>query len=470
MSRMRVLTAVLGVLLSFPLVAEASSVVTLTNSVRRNQSKNFSQFIATPVEHDVEGSLFCFQMAEGATLILNKGGYKRATLCIETRAPVSNPAHVVVETIQYSPVVFRSMDGESGTGVIRISGDWPDTDEEDSLFWNPASFSMECDLEIASPLAYREGHYFRTKGITIPAGRTLRLRYEARTAKRRPLVVFADRTSTLAFADTRREGEPIPDEYLDPAFTSQGTLSFERAVSVTLPLDQYVEARLLWPADEEKVKASSLTLIESGPYAEQVEVPAFPEKMAFAFLRADGKTEIDCTVAYGEETNVLTWKEPAYEPSGFWGLPVDVSTEMAGLIPEGKTAGEVTGPHTVEEAAEALRCFSGIAKAEPRQEDETVVDLRVDYAFGISRLTVVDGGKNVLVEVTLTSDATDAPGFRVEPTLVANGEPLTAEPLTEEAVAARGLSARAGAATQWFLVSLDDIMGALSVRVGEDGN
>ena len=234
---------------------------------------------------------------------------------------------------------------------------------------------------------------------------------------------------------------------------------------MTLPLDQYVEARLLWPADEEKVKASSLTLIESGPYAEQVEVPAFPEKMAFTFLRADGTPVADYEVAYGKETNVLTWEEPAYEPSGFWGLPADVSTEMAGFIPEGKTAGEVTGPHTVEEAAEALRCFSGIAKAEPRQEDATVVDLRVDYAFGISRLTVVDGGKNALVEVSLISDATDAPGFWVEPVLFANGTPLDAEPLTEEAVAARGLSARAGAATRWFLVPLDNVTGPLSVRV-----
>lgn len=466
MSRMRVLTAVLGVLLSFPLVAEASSVVTLTNSVRRNQSKNFSQFIATPVEHDVEGSLFCFQMAEGATLILNKGGYKHATLCIETRAPVSNPAYVVVKTLQYSPVVFRSMDGESGTGVIQISGDWPDTDEEDSLFWNPASFSMECDLEIASPLAYREGHYFRTKGITIPAGRTLRLCYEADHAVRRPLVVFADRTSTLAFADTRREGEPIPDEYLDPAFTSQGTLSFERAVSVTLPLDQYAEARLLWPADEEKAKNSKLTLIEAGEYAGRVEVPAFPEEMTFVFLRADGTPVADYEVAYGKETNVLTWEEPAYEPSDFWGLPADMSAEMAGLIPDGKTAGVVTGPHTVEEAAEALRCFSGVAKVEERKDDASVVDLRVDYAFGISRLTVVDGGESVLVEVALTSGATtDAPDFRVEPVLVANDTPLDVKPLTEEAVAERRLTPRAGAATRWFLVPLDNVTGPLSVRV-----
>ena len=232
-----------------------------------------------------------------------------------------------------------------------------------------------------------------------------------------------------------------------------------------MSLDQYMMARVDWPLIITKRKASSFTLIEAGEYAGRVEVPAFPKEMPFTFRRADGKTEIDCTVAYGEETNVLTWKEPAYEPSGFWGLPVDVSTEMAGLIPEGKTAGEVTGPHTVEEAAEALRCFSGIAKAEPRQEDATVVDLRVDYAFGISRLTVVDGGKNALVEVSLTSDATDAPGFWVEPDLFANGTPLDAEPLTEEAVAARGLSARAGAATRWFLVPLDNVTGPLSVRV-----
>lgn len=416
------------------------------------------------LKHDLEGSVFWFRIEPGATLTLNNGGYQHATLCIETRAPASNPASVVVEVFQYSPVVFRSVDGESGTGVIRISGDWQDTAEEDSLSWNPASFSMECDLEIASPLAYREGHYFRTKGITIPAGRTLRFLYEAEYAVRRPLVVFADRTSTLAFADSRRDGEPIPEEYLDPEFTSKGTLAFERAVSLTLPLDQYAEARLVWPVDEEKAKASSLTLIEAGEYAGRVEVSAFPEEVDFTFLRADGTPVADYKVTYGEETNVLTWKDPAYGQSDLWGLPADMSTEMAGLIPEGKTAGVVTGPHTVEEAAEALRCFSGIHSVVPR-EGEDVVDLYVDYAFGISRLTVVDGGKSVLVEVTLTSDATDAPGFRGEPVLVANGTPLDVKPLTEEAVAARRLTPRAGTATRWFLVPLDNVTGPLSVRV-----
>ena len=89
----------------------------------------------------------------------------------------------------------------------------------------------------------------------------------------------------------------------------------------------------------------------------------------------------------------------------------------------------------------------------------------MDYAFGISRLTVVDGGKNALVEVSLTSDATDAPGFWVEPVLVANDTPLDVKPLTEEAVAERRLTPRAGAATRWFLVPLDNVTGPLSVRV-----
>ena len=418
------------------------------------------------LKHDLEGSVFWFRIEPVLPGPPNNGRFHQATVCIETRAPAPNPASVVVEVFQYSPVVFRSVDGESGTGVIRISGDWPDTAEEDSLSWNPASFSMECDLEIASPLAYREGHYFRTTGITIPAGRTLRLCYEADHAVRRPLVVFADRTSTLAFADSRRDGEPIPEEYLDPEFTSKGTLAFERAVSLTLPLDQYAEARLVWPVDEEKAKASSLTLIEAGEYAGRVEVSAFPEEVDFTFLRADGTPVADYEIAYGKETNVLTWEEPAYEPSGFWGLPVDVSQLMAGHLPEGKTAGQVTGSHTVAEAAEALRCFSGIAKTEGRQDNASVVDLRVDYAFGISRLTVVDGGESVLVEVTLTSGATtDAPDFRVEPVLVANDTPLDVKPLTEEAVAERRLTPRAGAATRWFLVPLDNVTGPLSVRV-----
>lgn len=218
-------------------------------------------------------------------------------------------------------------------------------------------------------------------------------------------------------------------------------------------LEQYAKAKFSWPTREVAGQGSpSLTLIEAGPYAGRAEVPAFPKWVDFTFLRADGKTEIDCTVAYGEETNVLTWKEPAYEPSGFWGLPVDVSTEMAGLIPEGKTAGEVTGPHTVEESAEALRCFTGIAKAEARQEDATVVDLRVDYAFGISRLTFVDSGKNILIEVSLSSTASDAPDFLVAPILAVNGKSLPSQPLTPEEIAKRKLSAPTGKAVRWFLI------------------
>lgn len=461
-------SAFLWLALHFPLFLPAATekkVHTQKEPYIVEGKKTFSELAdINTLDYDHEKSCFWFRLKPNSELTLDLGGYQLATLLIETEATETKPASVVVKTLQYSPIVFRNVEGKD-SGVIRISGNWPDnTTEKDSLFWNPASFSMECDLEIMSPFAYHEGHYFQTNGITIPAGRTLRFRYEAKTAERRPLVVFADPTSTLAFADSSHDGEPIPEEYLDPAFTSQGTLSFERAVSVTMPLDQYMRARVEWPLIITKRKASSFTLIEAGEYTERVEMPAFPEEMAFAFLQADGKPVADYKVTYGEETNVLTWKDPAYGQSDLWGLPADMSTEMAGLIPEGKTAGVVTGPHTVEEAAEALRCFSGIHSVVPR-EGEDVVDLYVDYAFGISRLTVVDGGKSVLVEVTLTSDATDAPGFRGEPVLVANGTPLDVKPLTEEAVAARRLTPRAGTATRWFLVPLDNVTGPLSVRV-----
>lgn len=235
----------------------------------------------------------------------------------------------------------------------------------------------------------------------------------------------------------------------------------------TVRLNQYANARWHWPVKEvERQGSPSLTLIESGAYAGEAKVPAFPEWVDFTFLRADGTPVADYKVEYGKETNLLTWGDPAYGQGGFEGLPAEVNQLVADLVPADKVAGKVTGPHTVEEAAEALRCFSGIAKAEARQEDETVVDLRVDYAFGISRLTVVDGGKNALVEVTLTSSVKDAtPGFRVKPVLVVNGTALAAEPLTEEAIADRGLSAPSGAATRWFLVPLDNVTGPLSVRV-----
>lgn len=234
-----------------------------------------------------------------------------------------------------------------------------------------------------------------------------------------------------------------------------------------LSLDQYRTAKFEWPDKETSDSANpSLTLIGSDAYAGQAEVPAFPDWVDFTFLRADGTTEIECEVGYGTETNTLKWDVESQKP-GFAALPDEVNQLLAPDIPEGKVAGEIIGI-PVRKAAEALRCFSGIHKVVPR-EGEDIVDLYVDYAFGISRLTVVDGGESVLVEVTLTSGAmTDAPDFWVKPVLVVNGTALAAEPLTEEAIAERGLSAPSGAATRWFLVPLDDITGALSVRVGED--
>ena len=218
----------------------------------------------------------------------------------------------------------------------------------------------------------------------------------------------------------------------------------------TVRLNQYANARWHWPVKEvERQGSPSLTLIESGAYAGEAKVPAFPEWVDFTFLRADGTTEIECEVGYGTETNTLKWDVESQKP-GFAALPDEVNQLLAPDIPEGKVAGEIIGI-PVRKAAEALRCFSGIHKVVPR-EGEDIVDLYVDYAFGISRLTVVDGGKNILVEVSLSSTASDAPDFLVAPILAVNGKSLPSQPLTPEEIAKRKLSAPTGKAVRWFLI------------------
>ena len=200
------------------------------------------------------------------------------------------------------------------------------------------------------------------------------------------------------------------------------------------------------------LKYITLELIESGSFKGNATVPAFSEELKeFTFESAAG-SPIDCTVEYGEETNTLTWMPTTLATPGFAGLPEALNQKLMAEIQEGMTAGKVTGK-PINEATEALQSFSGIYAFVANPENPTTVtDLHVGYDFGISRLTFVDGGKNILVEVSLSSTASDAPDFLVAPILAVNGKSLPSQPLTPEEIAKRKLSAPTGKAVRWFLI------------------
>ena len=242
------------------------------------------------------------------------------------------------------------------------------------------------------------------------------------------------------------------DYTLMPYFREGSTSS--TIITIKMRLEQYVNLKIKWPTT--RLNQISLELIESGSFKGNATVPAFPEEIKFSLFRTDDKQIEDCEVInYGTVTNTLSWEPSQSAMAGFTGLPDVVNqTLIAELLKEdpGKTPGTVIGK-TSTEATKALECFSGIY-AFVDQENSDTVDLNVDYAFGISRLTFVDGGENILVEVSLTSDvdATTTPTFLGVPTLFADGNPLDVTPLTDEEIAKRGLSAPNGSTTLWFVV------------------
>lgn len=244
------------------------------------------------------------------------------------------------------------------------------------------------------------------------------------------------------------------DYTLMPYFREGSTSS--TIITIKMRLEQYVNCKIKWPTEKNRLHRITLELIESGSFKGKATVPAFEKKdkklSSFTLLSADDNTPIDCTVEYGEGTNTLTWEPTSSAMAGFTGLPDVVNQTLIANLPKEKKPGKVTGK-TPTEATKALECFSGIY-AFVDQENSDTVDLNVDYTFGISRLTFVDGGENILVEVSLTSDVdeTTTPTFLGVPTLFANGNPLDVTPLTDEKIAKRGLSAPNGSTTLWFLV------------------
>ena len=241
-----------------------------------------------------------------------------------------------------------------------------------------------------------------------------------------------------------------------PHIPSRLAVGFQ--IVIKMRLEQYVNLVIKWPPIGH-LPHVTLKLIESGPFQGQAIVPAFSEELKeFTFESAAG-SPIDCTVEYGEETNTLTWMPIT---PGFVGLPDDVNQMLAPDIPKSAVTGKVISKYSVEEVAEALRTFSGIHEIVSRADSTTetnTVDLHVDYEFGISRMTFVDGGKNILIEVSLSSDVTPSPTFLGDLTLSANGTTLekVSELSTAKATATYGLTAPAGRTVRWFVVPYDTL-------------
>ena len=244
-----------------------------------------------------------------------------------------------------------------------------------------------------------------------------------------------------------------------PHIPSRLAVGFQ--IVIKMRLEQYVNLVIKWPPIGH-LPHVTLKLIESGPFQGQAIVPAFSKELEEFIFESAAGSPIDCTVEYGEETNTLTWMPTTPATPGFVELPDDVNQMLAPDIPKSAVTGKVISKYSVEEVAEALRTFSGIHKVVSRTDGTTAtntVDLHVDYDFGISRLTFVDGGKNILVEVSLSSDVTPSPTFLGDLTFFANSEPLekVTELSTAEATATYGLTAPAGRTVRWFVVPYETL-------------
>ena len=241
-----------------------------------------------------------------------------------------------------------------------------------------------------------------------------------------------------------------------PYFRERSTSS--TTITIKMRLEQYVNLKIKWPTT--RLNQISLELIESGSFKGNATVPAFSKELrSFTLLSSDDpeiNSEINYEVVYGTETNTLTWKPTSSAMAGFTGLPDVVNKTLIDELSEeapGKTPGTVIGK-TSTEATKALECFSGIYEFVDSSEDTSAMDLHVDYDFGISRLTFVDGGENILVEVSLTSEVSSSPSFLGDLTLSANGETLKEVPELpkEEATTQYGLTAPEGKTVRWFLI------------------
>ena len=118
---------------------------------------------------------------------------------------------------------------------------------------------------------------------------------------------------------------------------------------VTMRLDQYIDATVRWPADTQDV---TLTLIESGAYGGEAEIPVVPAGVTFAFQYYDaaGQLQPRPPMDYQREpsedgvSDELTWENAVFTGQGAWiDVEFDGDTRNAGWFGLGEKDGCLVG-------------------------------------------------------------------------------------------------------------------------------
>ena len=143
-------------------------------------------------------------------------------------------------------------------------------------------------------------------------------------------------TGTLSFlVKTGESAEEKDYPEVDFAATDVPRLPYTLAVqpgqTLVMRLDQYVDAKIVWPTDCSDVK---LILVEAGPFGGEATLPAWPEDVTFAFHRYDtgsdnipgsasthspiAKPDYDFSVDVNQGTVDLTWKDPVLTGKVAW--------------------------------------------------------------------------------------------------------------------------------------------------------
>ena len=129
---------------------------------------------------------------------------------------------------------------------------------------------------------------------------------------------------TLGFT-AGTEAEPKTIDFASVAALTElpGAFRVAEHQDVTMRLDQYIDATVRWPADTQDV---TLTLIESGAYGGEAEIPVVPTGVTFAFQYYDAAGQLQPRPAtdYQREpsedgvSDELTWENAVFTGQGAW--------------------------------------------------------------------------------------------------------------------------------------------------------
>ena len=138
---------------------------------------------------------------------------------------------------------------------------------------------------------------------------------------------------TLGFT-AGTEGAPKTIDFASVAKLTElpGAFRVNNHQNVTMRLDQYIDATVRWPSPATGVK---LTLIESGAYGGEAEIPVVPTGVGFAFQYYDeaGELKTRPPTDYQREpsedgvSDELTWENAVFTGQGAW---IDVEFDKVG--------------------------------------------------------------------------------------------------------------------------------------------